>query len=186
MIRLARCWRLSSAACTRRGPERQRRRTSSCASTGSHPVGDATDCTPAFRLEVPSLGHSPSRHRFHSVLMSCLAGSLDCLGQFKRDFLGLEAGRRLRQRPDRPETFNDPPQAEYSSAIGSSLQLRNRPRVETTTRTLGVETTRGVAVAPDVFSFFSPKKEPGAEPRASRVDQASTAETPGRLEYEVF
>jgi hypothetical protein len=86
----------------------------------------------------------------------------------------------------RPETFNDPPQAEYSCAIGSSLQLRNRPRVETTTRTLGVQTTRGVAVAPDVFSFFSPKKEPGAEPRASSVDQASTAETPGRLEFEVF
>ncbi len=41
-------------------------------------------------------------------------------------------------------------------------------------------------MAPDVFSFFSPNKEPGAEPRASRVDQASTAETPGRLEFEVF
>src|SRR4026209_2055254 len=95
--------------------------------------------------------------------------------------LGLEAGRRLRPRQDRPETSNAPPQAEYSSAIGSSLQLRNRPRVETTTRTLGVETTRGVAVAPDVFSFFSPKKEPGAEPQASSVGQASTAETPGRV-----
>ncbi len=41
-------------------------------------------------------------------------------------------------------------------------------------------------MAPDVFSFFSPKKKPGAEPRASSVDQASTAETPGRLEFEVF
>ena len=100
--------------------------------------------------------------------------------------IGREAGRRLRQRQDRPETFNDPPQAEYSCVIGSSLQLRNRPRVETTTRTLGVQTTRGVAVAPDVFSFFSPEKKPGAEPRASSVDQASTAETPGRVEFEVF
>ena len=148
----------------------------------AHLLHAAPGVRPTTRIPQAS-----SRHRFHPVLMSCMAGSLDCLGQFKARLYGTrEAWRGLRQGQDRPETFNDPPQAEYSWAIGSSLQLRNRSRVETTTPTFGVQTTRGVAVAPDVFSFFGPMKKPGAEPRASSVDQASTAETPGRLELEVF
>ena len=61
-----------------------------------------------------------------------------------------------------------------------------QPSASRTTRTLDVQTTRGVAVAPDVFSFLLPAKKPSAEPRASSVDQASTAGTPGRLEFEVF
>jgi hypothetical protein len=43
-----------------------------------------------------------------------------------------------------------------------------------------------VAVAPNIFSFFRREQTPGAEPRASGIDQASTAETTGHLELEVF
>ena len=37
-------------------------------------------------LPTTRIPQASFRHRFHPVLMSCLAGSLDCLGQFKRDF----------------------------------------------------------------------------------------------------
>ncbi len=41
-------------------------------------------------------------------------------------------------------------------------------------------------MAPDAVSFFRREKKRGAEARASSVDQASTAETTGQLEFEFF